>query len=171
MIKNVCCSFDNEHGMVYVTCNNGVHPDRNGHHSRTVVMPREHFLKCCKNRELFNEPLGIDVRLGWQNAIKNATSNCLGLKLEMEAEQAAKDIIEVNVAQRGEEAVKADIDALAENNEAVQNELKTIIEKEVKEDEAKPKKTRASKGSKKSRGADVDTTPDGESTGSDSESK
>ena len=58
MIKNVCCSFDNEHGMVYVTCNNGVHPDRNGHHSRTVVMPREHFLRCCQNRELFNEPLG-----------------------------------------------------------------------------------------------------------------
>ena len=171
MIKNVCCSFDNEHGMVYVTCNNGVHPDRNGHHSRTVVMPREHFLRCCQNRELFNEPLGIDIRLGWQNAIKNATSNCLGLKLEMEPEQAARDIIDVNVAQRGEEAVKADIDALEQNNEAVQDELKEILEKEATENEAKPKKTRTSKSRKKSGGADADTAPDGESAGSDSESK
>ena len=136
MIKNVCCSFDNEHGMVYVTCNNGVHPDRNGHHSRTVVMPREHFLKCCQNRELFNEPLGIDIRLGWQNAIKAATSNCLGLKLEMDAEQAARDIIDVNVAQRGEEEVKADIEALEHNNESIQDELKKLVEEGAVKDEA-----------------------------------
>ena len=171
MIKNVCCSFDNEHGMVYVTCNNGVHPDRNGHHSRTVVMPREHFLKCCQNRELFNEPLGIDIRLGWQNAIKAATSNCLGLKLEMDAEQAARDIIDVNVAQRGEEEVKADIEALEHNNESIQDELKKLVEEGAVKDEAKPKKTRTSKSRKKSGGSDTDTAPDGESAGSDSESK
>ena len=175
MIRNICCSFDNEHGTVFVTCNNGIHPDKNGHYSNTIVMTRDSFAKAMKDKLLFNEALGIDIRAGWQNALHNAISNCSGLKTDLDPEVAAKEILAVNVAQRGEEAVKEDMDALAVNNEALQAELKEIVEKDLKKEE-KPNvestgKTRTSKGSKKSRGASSDTTPDVESTGSDSKSE
>lgn len=175
MMKNICCSFDNEHGMVYMTCNNGVHPDKNGHHSRTIVMSREDFLKGCENRELFNEPLGIDIRLGWQNALKNAISNCKGLKTDIAPEVAAKDIIDINIAQRGEDAVRADMEELEKNNTTIQDELQQIVDKATEEgktnDTANTGKTKSAKGGKKSRGATADTASDETSANGDSKSE
>lgn len=174
-MKNICCSFDQEHGTVFVTCNNGVHPDRVGHYSNTIVMTRDSFAKALKQRNLFGEALGVEIHMGWQNALKNAISNCIGIKTELEPEVAAKEILAVNVEQRGEEAVAADIAELQKNNEAIQNEIKEIMKKEtepeVKEDGDKPRKTRTTKGSKKSRGATADTTPDANCAGSDSQSE
>lgn len=172
MMKNICCSFDNEHGTVLMTCNNGVHPDKNGHYSNTVVMTRDSFAKALEKKELFGEMLGIDIRLGWQNALKGAISNCGGIKTDLAPETAAKEILAVNVEQRGEDAVRADMEELQKNNEAIQDELKKIVEEtKEKEDDNKTGKTRPTKSSKKSRGATADKTPDVESTGSDSESK
>lgn len=171
MMRNICCSFDNEHGTVFVTCNNGVHPDKKGHYSNTIVMTRDSFAKAMKDKLLFNEALGIDIRAGWQNALHGAISNCMGLNTEMAPETAAQEILAVNVAQRGEEAVKADIEALAENNKAIEAELKDIVEKKDTENGDDAGKTKPAKGGKKSRRATADTTPDAESAGSDSESK
>lgn len=175
MMRNICCSFDNEHGTVFVTCNNGVHPDRNGHYSNTIVMTRDSFAKALKDKLLFGEALGIDIRAGWQNALHGAISNCMGIKTDLEPETAAKEILAVNVAQRGEEAVKADMEALAVNNDAIQAEIKEIVEKDLKKEEKNDGdntgKTRPAKGGKKSRGAIADKAPDAESAGSDSESK
>ena len=171
MMRNICCSFDNEHGTVFVTCNNGVHPDKKGHYSNTIVMTRDGFAKALKDKLLFGEALGIDIRAGWQNALHGAISNCIGIKTDLEPETAAKEILAVNVAQRGEDAVKADMEALAVNNEAIEAELKEIVEKKETENDNETGKTRPAKSSKKSRGATADKAPDVESTGSDSESK
>lgn len=174
MMKNICCSFDQEHGTVFVTCNNGVHPDRKGHYSNTIVMTRDSFAKALKQRSLFGEALGIEIHMGWQNALKNAISNCIGIKTELKPETAAKEILAVNVEQRGEEAVAADIADLQKNNEAIQDEIKEIMKKETElevKDGDKSGKTGSTKGSKKSRRATADKTPDVESTGIDSESK
>lgn len=171
MMRNICCSFDNEHGTVFVTCNNGVHPDKKGHYSNTIVMTRDSFAKAMKDKLLFNEALGIDIRAGWQNALHGAISNCIGLNTELAPETAAKEILAVNVAQRGEDAVKADMEALAVNNDAIEAELKEIVKKKETENGDETGKTRSAKSSKKSRGATADKTPDVESTGSDSESK
>lgn len=174
MMRNICCSFDNEHGTVFVTCNNGVHPDKNGHYSNTIVMTRDSFAAAMKNKLLFGEALGIDIRAGWQNALHAATSNCLGIKTELDPEVAAKEVLAVNVEQRGEEAVAADIAELQKNNEAIQAEIKEIMKKETEPKETKDDetgKTRPAKGGKKSRRATADKAPDAESAGSDSESK
>lgn len=175
MMRNICCSFDNEHGTVFVTCNNGVHPDRNGHYSNTIVMTRDSFAAAMKNKLLFGEALGIDIRAGWQNALHGAISNCLGIKTDLDPETAAKEVLAVNVEQRGEEAVAADIAELQKNNEAIQEEIKEIMKKETEYGEKtngdNTGKTRPAKGGKKSRGATADKAPDAESTGSDSESK
>lgn len=174
MMRNICCSFDNEHGTVFVTCNNGVHPDKNGHYSNTIVMTRDSFAAAMKNKLLFGEALGIDIRAGWQNALHAAVSNCLGIKTELDPEVAAKEVLAVNVEQRGEEAVAADIAELQKNNEAIQAEIKEIMKKETEPKETKDDetgKTRPAKGSKKSRRATADKAPDAESAGSDSESK
>ena len=175
MMKNICCSFDQEHGTVFVTCNNGVHPDRQGHYSNTIVMTRDSFADAVKKRTLFGEALGIEIHMGWQNALKNAISNCIGIKTELKPETAAQEILAVNVEQRGEEAVAADMSELMKNNAAIQDEIKEIMKKEteqgVKEDDDNNAKTRPAKGIKKSRRATADKTPDAESTGSDSESK
>lgn len=171
MMRNICCSFDNEHGTVFVTCNNGVHPDKKGHYSNTIVMTRDSFAKALKDKLLFGEALGIDIRAGWQNALHSAISNCIGIKTDLEPETAAKEILAVNVAQRGEDAVKADMEALAVNNDAIEAELKEIVEKKETKNGDETGKTRPAKSSKKSRGTTADKTPDVESTGSDSESK
>ena len=104
-----------------------------------------------------------------------AISNCMGIKTDLDPETAAKEVLAVNVEQRGEEAVAADIAELQKNNEAIQEEIKEIMKKETEQGEKangdNTGKTRPAKGGKKSRGTTADKAPDAESTGSNSESK
>lgn len=163
MMKNICCSFDNEQGVVYITYNNGVHPDREGHHSGTVCMTRENFNKCCENRELFNKPLGVDVTLGWQTALKNAISNAKNLK-PITPDVAAKRIITGNIAKHGKDVVAADMNKLAEYDEQVNKELEEFLKKEREaqdgKNDADGTETSTAKGRKKSRGTDSDKSSD-----------
>lgn len=163
-MKNVCCYFDNKEGVVYVMCNNGVHPDRQGHHSALVAMTRENFNRACKERTLFNEALGIDVTQGWQTALKNALSNAQNLK-DLGPMVAAKQVIDANVAMHGEEAIADDIAKIKEHNDRVQAELERAVKAETESAEPEVKyegddetgtETGTAKGRKKSRGSVAD---------------
>lgn len=169
MKRMIVCSFEPDAIGGFITINNGVHPDRVGHYSKTVSITKESFNKACKNRHLFSEILGVDITQGWQNPLKDAISNCQNLK-EPTPEQISKFIISANIEQRGEEAVKADMEAMEKQEEAIVKALEEKMkETETKEDEngtddgSTVKKTGNRKRSKKSGSEDTAGTPaDGE---------
>ena len=169
MKRLIVCSFYHDGVHVYITLNNGVKPDAPNHYSKTVVTDRTSFNIACKNRHLFSKILGVDITQGWQNALKDAISNCQNVK-EPTPEQIAQAIIEANIQERGEEAVKADMEAMEKQEEAIVKALEEKIkETETKENEngesdgSTVKKTGNRKRSKKSGSEDTAGTPaDGE---------
>lgn len=167
MKRMIVCSFEPDSIGGFITINNGVHPDRVGHYSKTVTITKEAFNKACKDRHLFSDILGVDITLGWQNALKDAISNCQNLK-EPTPEKIGEFIIKANIEKRGEEAVKADMEAMEKQEEAfIQSMEEKIKEIETKEEEngtddgSTVKKTGNRKRSKKSGSEDAAGTPAG----------
>ena len=169
MKRLIVCSFYHDDVHVYITLNNGVKPDAPNHYSKTVAITREAFNKACKDRHLFSDILGVDITQGWQNPLKDAISNCQNLK-EPAPEKIGEFIIKANIEKRGEEAVKADMEAMEKQEEAIVKALEEKMkETETKENEngesdgSTVKKTGNSKRSKKPRSEDTAGTPaDGE---------
>ena len=134
--KLICISVDAKAPVVYVTFNNGVHPDKVGHKSGTVAVEKAFYNVACDNRVLFNKMLGIDIRDGWQNALKDAISNAKNLSLaNIDPDHLAKVAAMTDVALRGEDAIKADIEKIENGNRTIADE----IEKEVDAKNAKGK--------------------------------
>lgn len=169
MKRMIVCSFEPDSIGGFITINNGVHPDRPGHYSKTVTITKEAFNKACKDRHLFSDILGVDITQGWQNPLKDAISNCQNLK-EPAPEKIGEFIIKANIEKRGEEAVKADMEAMEKQEEAIVKALEEKMkETETKENENGAddgntvKKTGNRKRSKKSGSEDTAGTPaDGE---------
>lgn len=169
MKRMIVCSFDKDGIGGFITINNGVRPDAPNHYSKTVAITREAFNKACKDRHLFSDILGVDITQGWQNPLKDAISNCQNLK-EPAPEKIGEFIIKANIEKRGEEAVKADMEAMKKQEEAIVKALEEKMkETETKENEngksdgSTVKKTGNRKRSKKSGSEDTTGTPaDGE---------
>lgn len=166
----IVCSFEPDCIGGFITINNGVHPDKVGHYSKTVTITKEAFNKACQDRHLFSDILGVDITQGWQNALKDAISNCQNIK-EPSVEQLAEFIVKQNIEQRGEEAVRADMEAMEKQVEAIADTLaeqaeETVTEKEEvngTDDGTTAKKAGNRKRSKKSGSKDSAGTPvDGE---------
>lgn len=140
--KLIAFSFEPESIGGFAIVSNGVHFGRCGAFSHCIPMTKEAFLAACKDRIKFNELLGIDIREGWQNALKDAMEPFTTMTEECDPELAAKAIADLDLNIRGEEAVTADMETLEADNA----KLVTEVEKEVKK-ETKPKK--ATKRTKK----------------------
>lgn len=145
--KLICISVEKGAPHVVITFNNGVHPDKVGHVSGTVGVDKAFYNAACQNRVLFNKILGIDIREGWQNALKDAISNAKNLSLtNIDAERVARVAAMADVALRGEEAIQADIDKIEKGNQTIADE----IEKEVDAKNAKRKGKKSAKTKGKS---------------------
>lgn len=145
MRKLICCSFEQGSMGGFITINNGIHPDRNGHYSKTVMITKEQFNEACENRRLFSDILGVDITMGWQNALKDAISNCSNLKTTIDPVKMAETVIKGNIAEHGEEVVKKDMETLAEileEQEKFEEELAEKAEKEAKKKKTTKKKVK-----------------------------
>lgn len=135
--KIICCSFDKESLGGFITICNGVRFSKPEHFSKTIAVTREAFMAACKDRILFNDILGIDIRDGWQNALSAAIFAYQGMQENFDPKIALKASSELDVKIRGEDAVNADIEALEKQNE----ELDKEIEKAKSKKKVSKKKT------------------------------
>ena len=145
--KLIAFSFEPESiGGFAIVCN-GVHFGRNGAFSHCIPMTKQAFLEACKDRIKFNELLGIDIREGWQNALKDAMDPFTTMSEDCDPAVVADAIAKADVNIRGEEEVAKDMETLESDNEklvqAVEKEVKPAKKttkkskkKEVKDDEA-----------------------------------
>lgn len=145
--KLIAFSFEPESiGGFAIVCN-GVHFGRNGAFSHCIPMTKQAFLEACKDRIKFNELLGIDIREGWQNALKDATDPFTTMGEDCDPAVVADAIAQADINVRGEEEVKKDMEILDADNEklakAVEKEVvpakkatRKSKKKEVKDDEA-----------------------------------
>lgn len=146
--KLIAFSFEPESiGGFAIVCN-GVHFGRNGAFSHCIPMTKQAFLEACKDRIKFNELLGIDIREGWQNALKDATDPFTTMGEDCDPAVVADAIAQADVNIRGEEEVAKDMETLESDNaklaKAVEKEVvpakkatKKSKKKEVKDDEGR----------------------------------
>lgn len=118
--KIISCSFEPGSMGGFITICNGVKHSRPEHFSKTIAVTKEAFIAACKDRVLFNDILGIDIRHGWQNALAAAIQPFQTMKEEFDADTAAKVSSELDVQVRGEDAVNADIAAVEQENAALE---------------------------------------------------
>lgn len=118
--KLISCSFEPGSMGGFITICNGVKHSRPEHFSKTIAVTKEAFIAAVKDRVLFNDILGIDTRHGWQNALAAAIQPFCTMKEEFDADTAAKVSSELDVQVRGEDAVKADIAAVEQENAALE---------------------------------------------------
>lgn len=131
--KLIAFSFEPESiGGFAVVCN-GVHFGRNGAFSHCYPLTKAAFIEAMKDRIKFNELLGIDIRDGWQNALKDAIEPFSTMSEECDPAVAADAIAKADVNVRGEDEVKKDMETLDADN-------KKIVEKLEKDAEEKPAK-------------------------------
>lgn len=121
--KIICCSFEPNSIGGFMTICNGVKHSRPEHYSKTVAVTKEAFIAACKDRVLFNDILGIDIRHGWQNALASAIQPYVTMQETFDPETAAQVSSELDVQIRGEDAVNADIAAVEEENAALEQEV------------------------------------------------
>lgn len=133
--KIICCSFEPGSMGGFITICNGVKHSLSTHYSKTIAVTKEAFIAAVKDRLLFNDILGIDIRDGWQNALADAIFPFQTMKEEFDADSAAKVSSELDVQIRGEDAVKADIEVLEKENAALEKVTKKHVRK------AKPAKS------------------------------
>lgn len=131
--KLISCSFEPGSMGGFITVCNGVKHSRPEHFSKTIAVTKEAFIAAVKDRVLFNDILGIDIRHGWQNALAAAIQPFCTMKEEFDADTAAKVSSELDVQVRGEDAVNADIAAVEQENAA--------LEKAVQPKRGRKKKT------------------------------
>lgn len=139
--KLIAFSFEPDSiGGFGIVCN-GVHMGRNGAFSHCYPMTKAAFIEAMKDRIKFNELLGIDIREGWQNALKDAIEPFSTMTEECDPQVAADAVAKADINIRGEETVSADIETLEKDNE----KLVTEVEKEVKKETKTKKTTKKSK--------------------------
>lgn len=138
--KTISCSFDKESMGGFITICNGVTFGRDGHFCKTVAVTKEAFLEACKNKLLFNDILGIDIRQGWQNTLSDAIKPFLWMEPAFNPAEVLQKTSELDVKLRGVDAVQADIDALEKQNDEIDKELeKTVKKKKTKNPNKKTK--------------------------------
>lgn len=130
--KIISCSFEPGSMGGFITVCNGVNFGRPEHFSKTIAVTKEAFIAACKDRVLFNDMLGIDVRTGWQNALAAAIEPFKVMKEDFDADTAAKVSSELDVKLRGEDAVNADIEKVEKENDKLEKATKKAKAKIVK---------------------------------------
>lgn len=133
--KLISCSFEPGSMGGFITICNGVNFGRAEHFSKTIAVTKEAFIAACKDRVLFNDLLGIDIRTGWQNALSDAIEPFKAMKEDFDADTAAKVSSELDVQMRGEDAVKADIAAVEKENAKLEKTAKRVAKPKAKKDE------------------------------------
>lgn len=133
--KIISCSFEPGSMGGFITICNGVNFGRAEHFSKTVAVTKEAFIAACKDRVLFNDILGIDIRTGWQNALAAAIEPFKAMKEDFDADTAAKVSSELDVQIRGEDAVNADIAAVEKENAKLEKAAKRAAKAKAKKDE------------------------------------
>ena len=170
--KIISCSFDKESLGGFITICNGVRFNKPEHYSKTIAVTREWFIEACKNRIMFNDVLGIDIRDGWQNALGAAIACYQGMTENFDPSVALKASSELDVKLRGEDAVLEDIEKLEKQNEELDVEIekakktkktskKKTVKKEEKNDETtteRPDNVSEDTGSEESAGISADGT-------------
>ena len=122
--KIISCSFEPGSMGGFITVCNGVNFGRPEHFSKTIAVTKEAFIAACKDRVLFNNILGIDIRTGWQNALASAIEPFKVMKEDFDADTAAKVSSELDVKLRGEDAVKEDIEKVEKENAKLEKATK-----------------------------------------------
>lgn len=133
--KLISCSFEPGSMGGFITICNGVNFGRAEHFSKTIAVTKEAFIAACKDRVLFNDILGIDIRTGWQNALAAAIEPFKAMKEDFDADTAAKVSSELDVQMRGEDAVNADIAAVEKENAKLEKAAKRAAKAKAKKDE------------------------------------
>lgn len=129
--KLIAFSFEPDSiGGFGIVCN-GVHMGKNSSFSHCYPMTKAAFLEALKDRMKFNELLGIDIRDGWQNALKDAIEPFVTMTEDCDPAVAAQAVAQADINVRGEEKVSADMETLEKDNE----KLVAEVEKEIKKDE------------------------------------
>lgn len=145
--KIICCSFEPGSMGGFITICNGVKHSLESHFSKTVAVTKEAFIAACKDRILFNDILGVDIRQGWQNALADAILPFQTMTAEeVDPKVAANVSSELDVQMRGEDAVNADIAAVEKENAKLEKAAKRAAKAKAKKDEepaepAVPEKT------------------------------
>lgn len=122
--KLISCSFEPGSMGGFITICNGVNFGRAEHFSKTIAVTKEAFIAACKDRVLFNDMLGIDIRTGWQNALATAIEPFKAMKEDFDADTAAKVSSELDVKLRGEDAVNEDIKKVEKENAKLEKATK-----------------------------------------------
>lgn len=143
--KLITFSFEPESLGGFACVCNGVHFGRNGAFSHCIPMTKEAFLAACKDRIKFNDLLGIDIREGWQNALKDAIDPFTTMDEGCDPELAAKAVAGLDLNIRGEAAIAEDMATLEADNE----KIIATVEEEVKVEKPVKKSTKTSKKAKK----------------------
>ena len=130
--KIICCSFDKDSMGGFMTISNGVRCDKPEHYSKTISVTKEAFIAACKDKILFNDILGVDIRQGWQNQLSAAIEAFKDMKEEFDPAMALKVSSEIDVKMRGEDAVNEDIVKLEKHNEELEKELLKLAKKPKK---------------------------------------
>lgn len=126
--KLICFSFEKESLGGMATVCNGVNCNKEGHYSKCIAITKEAFLAACKDRVLFNDYLGIDVRDGWQNALADAIAPYITMKEEFDPAIALKTSSDLEVKLAGEEEIAKKTEEL----EKINDQWDEIIEKSKK---------------------------------------
>ena len=126
--KLICFSFEKESVGGMATICNGVNCNKTGHFSKCIAITKEAFLAACKDRVLFNDYLGVDIRDGWQNALGDAIEPYLTMKEEFDPAIALKTSSELEVKLAGEEEIAKKTEEL----EKINDQWDEIIEKSKK---------------------------------------
>ena len=128
-------------------------------------MTKHAFLEALENRIKFNELLGIDIREGWQNALKDAIEPFVTMSEDCDPAVVADAIAKADVNIRGEEEVAKDMETLEADNEKLAN----AVEKEVKPAKKTTKKSKKKEVSDDEAGKEVvaDSSTDAGSEASD----
>lgn len=143
--KLIAFSFEPESiGGFAVVCN-GVHFGRNGAFSHCYPLTKSAFVEAMKDRIKFNELLGIDIRDGWQNALKDAIEPFSTMTEDCDPAVAADAIAKADINVRGEEEVKKDMETLDADNKKLEESVTEEITKELAKNKAVSKKTKAKK--------------------------
>lgn len=134
--KIICCSFEPGSMGGFITICNGVKHSLESHFSKTVAVTKEAFIAACKDRILFNDILGIDIRQGWQNALADAILPYQTMTVEeVDPKVAANVSSELDVQIRGEDAVNADIAAVEKENAKLEKAAKKAAKAKAEKDE------------------------------------
>lgn len=166
--KLICCSFEPGSMGGFITICNGVKHSRAEHYSKTIAVTKEAFIAACKDRVLFNDLLGVDVRNGWQNALAAAIFPFQTMTEEFDPDTAAKVSSELDVQMRGEDAVKEDIEKVEKQNEELEKATKKVTKKTKRAAKTEPEQPKVEENEPRPVESTDNSSPD---TGSESGSE